>query len=352
MRRRSGGKAVTAPTPPAPAQEPLPVQMYGMLNAHFLVQALHVAAMLRIADLLADGPRAVEELARASSSHAPSLYRLLRLLASAGVFAEAEPGRFELTPLAATLRTDTSDSVRDWALFIAAPPIWAAWGNLLHSIRTGESAFEHTCGMPLFTYMADHRELAGAYNHWMGKQSELQNGAVLASYDFSAHHRVVDVGGGHGATLAAILHAYPQVTGVLFDRSDVVTTVTLAEAITERCEIVAGDMLKAVPGGGDAYLLKRVLMDWSDELAITALINCRDAMVEDGTILVIEPVVPDGNEPSVSKFLDLTMLALQHGGHMRTEAEHRALFGAAGLELTRVIPTSSPLRLIAGARHA
>jgi hypothetical protein len=321
-----------------------------MLNAHFLAQALHVAAMLRIADLLADGPKSVEELAQASSAHPPSLYRLLRMLAGAGVFAEDEPGRFMLTPLAATLRTDTPDSVRDWALFIAAPPVWAAWGVLLHSIRTGESAFEHAFGMPLFKYMSDHSELARSYNKWMAKQSELQNAAVLASYDFSVHRRIVDVGGGQGATLVSILHTHPHVTGVLFDLPQVVSNALVPETLTERCEIVAGDMLQSVPAGGNAYVLKRVLMDWGDELAARILANCRDAMQRDGKILVIELVVPEGNEPSVSKFLDLTMLALQHGGRVRTEAEHRTLFAAAGLELTRVIPTSSPLRLLEGAR--
>jgi hypothetical protein len=272
------------------------------------------------------------------------------MLAGAGVFAEEEAGRFRLTPLASTLRTNTYDSVRDWALFITAPPVWAAWGNLLHSVQTGESAFEHTFGMPLFRYMNDHPELGMAYNNWMAKQSELQNGAVLASYDFGARHLIVDVGGGQGATLMAILQANPQVTGVLFDLPQVVSTVTLPETIAQRCEIVAGDMLKALPAGGDVYLLKRVLMDWTDELATDALTRCRDAMVEDGKVLVIEPVVPHGNEPSVGKFLDVTMLVMQHG-RVRTESEHRALFEAAGLELTRTIPTGSPLRLIEGTRR-
>jgi hypothetical protein len=198
--------------------------------------------------------------------------------------------------------------------------------------------------------MHDHPELGMAYNNWMAKQSELQNGAVLASYDFGARHRVVDVGGGQGATLIAILQANPQVSGVLFDLPQVVSKVTLPKTIAQRCEIVAGDMLKSLPDGGDVYLLKRVLMDWSDEVATDALTRCRDAMVEDGKVLVIEPVVPQGNEPSVGKFLDLTMLVMQHG-RVRTESEHRALFAAAGLELTRTIPTSSPLRLIEGARR-
>ena len=271
------------------------------------------------------------------------------MLAGAGVFAEEASGRFGLTPLASTLQTNTPDSVRDWALFIAAPPVWAAWGNLLHSVQTGESAFEHTFGMRLFSYMTDHPELGAAYNNWMAKQSELQNGAVLASYDFSVHHKVVDVGGGQGATLASIVQAYPQVTGVLFDLPQVVNKATFPETIEQRCEIVPGDMLQSVPAGGDAYLLKRVLMDWSDELATKALMNCRAAVVEHGKVLVIEPILPEGNEPSVSKFLDMTMLVMQGGGRVRTEGEHRALFEAAGLELTRIIPTSSPLRLIEGA---
>jgi O-methyltransferase len=331
--------------------ETLPVQMYGMLNAHFLVQALHAAATLRIADLLADGPKSVEELARASSSHAPSLYRLLRMLAGAGVFAEDESSRFMLTPLAATLRTDTPDSVRDWALFIAAPPVWAAWGTLLHSIRTGQSAFEHAFGMPLFKYMSDHSDLALSYNKWMAKQSERQNAAVLASYDFSIHRKIVDVGGGQGVTLVSILQTHPQATGVLFDLPQVVKSSLVPETLAERCQIVAGDMLQSVPAGGDAYVLKRVLLDWGDELATKVLINCCDAMQQDGKILVIEPVVPEGNDPSVSKFLDLIMLALQHGGRVRTEVEHRTLFEAAGLELTHVLTTPSPLCLLVGARR-
>jgi len=273
------------------------------------------------------------------------------MLAGAGVFAEEAPGRFGLTPLASTLRTNTPDSVRDWALFIAAPPVWAAWGNLLHSVQTGESAFEHTFGMRLFSYMTDHPELGAAYNNWMARQSELPNGAVLASYDFSIHRKVVDVGGGQGATLAAILEANPHLTGVLFDLPQVVNKATLPSSTAQRGEIVAGDMLESMPADGDAYLLKRVLMDWSDELATRALTNCRDAMVEHGKVLVIEPIMPEGNEPSVSKFLDMTMLVMQGGGRIRTQDEHRALFEAAGLELTRVIPTSSPLRLIEGARR-
>jgi hypothetical protein len=325
--------------------------MYEMLNVHMFVQALHVAATLRITDLLADEPRTVDELAHASSSHPASLHRLLRMLAGAGVFAEEAPGRFALTPLASTLRTNTPDSVRDWALFIAAPPVWAAWGNLLHSVQTGESAFEHTFGMRLFSYMTDHPELGAAYNNWMARQSELQNGAILASYDFSVHRKVVDVGGGQGATLAAILEANPHLTGVLFDLPQVVNKATLPSSVAQRGEIVAGDMLESMPADGDAYLLKRVLMDWPDELATRALTNCRDAMVEHGKVLVIEPIMPEGNEPSVSKFLDMTMLVMQGGGRIRTQDEHRALFEAAGLELTRVIPTSSPLRVIEGGRH-
>jgi hypothetical protein len=162
---------------------------------------------------------------------------------------------------------------------------------------------------------------------------------------------VVDVGGGQGATLAAILEANPHLTGVLFDLPQVVNKATLPSSIAQRGEIVAGDMLESVPADGDAYLLKRVLMDWRDELATRALTNCRDAMVEHGKVLVIEPIMPEGNEPSVSKFLDMTMLVMQGGGRIRTQDEHRALFEAAGLELTRVIPTSSPLRVIEGARR-
>jgi hypothetical protein len=341
---------MTAQTIPVQAQQTLPAQMYDMLNAHMLVQALHVAATLRIADYLDDGPRTAQELAQLSSSDPASLYRLLRMLAGAGVFAEESSGQFTLTSLGCTLRADTPDSVRDWALFIASPPVWAAWSDLLHSVRTGESAFEHTFGMRLFGYMANHPELGGAYNNWMAKQSALQIGAVLASYDFSAQHKVVDVGGGQGATLAAILEANPEVEGVLFDLPQVVANVKLPESVAQRSEVVGGDMLESLPAGGDVYILKRVLMDWSDEIAARALRNCRDTMTESGKVLVIEPIVAEGNEPSVSKSLDMTMLVMQGGGRVRTEDEHRALFEAAGLRLTRIIPTPSPLRLVEGER--
>jgi hypothetical protein len=273
------------------------------------------------------------------------------MLAGAGVFAEESSGRFTLTPLGSTLRADTPDSVRDWALFIAAPPVWAAWGNLLHSVRTGESAFEHTFGMRLFSYMTGHPELGAAYNNWMAKQSALQNGAVLASYDFPAQRKVVDVGGGQGATLAAILEANPQVKGVLFDLPQVVSNVRLPATVAQRSEVIGGDMLESLPAGGDVYILKRVLMDWSDRIAARALRNCRDAMTESGKVLVIEPIVAEGNEPSVSKFLDMTMLVMQGGGRVRTEDEHRALFEVAGLQLTGIIPTPSPLVLVEGARR-
>ncbi len=342
---------MTAQPTPAQASQPLPLHMYDMLNAHMQVQALHVAATLRIADLLANGPRTIDELAAASSSHAPSLYRLLRMLAGAGVFDEDAAGRFTLTPLGSTLRSDTPDSVRDWALFIAAPPVWAAWSNLLHSVQTGQSAFEHTFGTRLFSYMTDHPELGAAYNNWMARQSDLQNGAILASYDFSAHRQVVDVGGGQGATLTAILQANPRVIGVLFDLPQVVNTVTLPDNVASRSEIVAGDMLESLPPGGDVYILKRVLMDWSDELAARALRNCREVMAESGRVLVIEPIVAEGNEPGVSTFLDMTMLVMQGGGRVRTHAEHRAVFESAGLVLTRIIPTASPLRVVEGTRR-
>jgi hypothetical protein len=324
--------------------------MYDMLNAHMLVQALHVVATLGIADLLEDGSRTVEELARASSSDPPSLYRLLRMLAGAGVFAEESPGRFTSTPLGSTLRSDTPDTVRDWALFIAGSPVWAAWSNLLHSVQTGESAFEHTFGTRLFSYMTDHPDLGAAYNNWMARQSAQQNEAVLASYDFSGHRKVVDVGGGQGVTLAAILEANPNVAGVLFDLPHVISKVAITKNVAQRTEVVGGDMLESVPAGGDLYIFKRVLMDWSDQIAGRVLRNCRDAMTESGKVLVIEPIVPEGNEPSVSKVLDVMMLVMQGGGRVRTQEEHRALFEAAGLELTRIIATRSPLHLLEGTR--
>lgn len=345
------GELATMTSEPGRPGETVP-RMLQMLNAFLMVQALYVAAALRIADRLADAPRSVDDLAGATGAHRASLYRLLRMLAGAEVFREEADGRFALTPLGATLRSEGPDSVRDWALYIGAPETWEVWGRLHDSVMTGAPAFPRRHGMALWDYMAKHPELGAPFDRWMSRQSDQHNAAILGSYDFSPLRTVADIGGGRGSTLAAILRANPSLRGILLDLPQVVAHPAPLEAagIAERCEIVGADMLEGVPGGADAYLIKRVLMDWGDEQAASILRNCAQAMAEGGRVLVVEMILPPGNEPSPGKAFDLLMLLVHAGARIRTEAEFRDLFAVAGLRLARVIPTASPNSILEGMR--
>jgi hypothetical protein len=339
---------VASDSAPRAQVAPLVLQM---LNGFLMAQALHVAAALRIPDLLAKGPRHVDDLAEQTATHGPSLLRLLRVLAAAGVVREQEEG-FALDALGDVLRSDVQGSVRDWALFVGEPEMWAVWGGLRESIRTGEPAFPRVHGMPMWDYLAERPTLGEPFHNWMLRQSEQHNAAFVASYDFSPFRVVADIGGGRGSTLAAILRACPSLRGILLDLPSVVANVApLQQAGVEpRCEVTGGDMLKAVPPGADVYLVKRVLMDWGDEQAGTILRNCADALPDNGRVLVIEMVLPPGNEPHPGRLFDLVMLMNHRGGRIRTESEFRSLFAAAGLKVSRVIPTPSPNSIIEGVR--
>lgn len=321
-----------------------PSRMLQMLNTFLTVQGLHVIAALGIADHLADGSRSIDDLADATGAHRESLYRLLRMLTGAEVFREEPDGRFALTALGETLRSDGPGSVRDWALYVGAPDPWEAWGRLRETIMTGEPGFVLAHGMPTYEYLARHPELGAPFDRWMTRQSEQHNAAIVAVYDFSPYKIVADLGGGQGSTLAAILGANPTLRGILFDQPQVVAQATpLEEAgVKDRCKVVGGDMLQGVPGGADVYLIKRVLMIWGDEPSIRVLQHCAETLPKDGKVLVVEMMMPPGNDPSPAKSIDLLMLLANRGGRVRTEAEFHDLFAASGLRLARVIPTPSP----------
>jgi hypothetical protein len=268
------------------------------------------------------------------------------------VFREEADGRFAITPLGATLRGDSPNSVREWALFVGAPEMWAVWAGLRDSVMSGEASFPAVHGAPMWQYMAERPHLSEAFNGWMTRQSTQHNSALVAAYDFSPFHRVVDVGGGQGSTLAAVLSANPSLRGVLFDLPHVVAQTTPLDVagVRGRCEVTGGDMLRAVPAGADAYLIKRVLMDWGDSASTTILRHCADGMAENGRVLVVEMLMPTGNEPSPAKAFDMLMLLNQPGGRIRTEAEFRKLFTQSGLRLSKVIETASPNRILEGVR--
>jgi len=318
-----------------------------MMTGYWVSQALYVAAKLGVADLLADGPRPVEELAAATQTYTSSLRRVLRALASVRVFTEARPGIFALTPLAALLRTGTPDSMRALAIMYAEEQ-YRAWGDILHSVQTGETAFERQFGTSYFTYLAQHPEADRVFNEAMTGWTTQLVGAVVDAYDFSPFKTVVDVGGSYGTLLATILRSHPAARGILFDQPHVVAAAgeQLAGAgVAERCTTVGGDFFVEVPAGGDAYVLAQILHDWDDERSVAILQQCRRVMPAHGKLLVIELVLPPGEEPFFGKWLDLHMLVLL-GARERTATEYEALFRAAGFVLARVVPTAAGASIV------
>lgn len=331
--------------------------MLQMISNFWVSQMLFVAAKLGLADQLKDQPKTVAELAQATGTHAPSLYRVLRGLASVGIFAEdrqAKDGqrRFASTPLAETLRRDAPGSMRAFAMAELGQEHFVAWGNLLHSVKTGEIAFDNHFGQPVWEYYAGHPEDAEVFNDAMTGMTELVNGAVTSAYDFSGFGKIVDIGGGHGALLAAILKANPAARGVLFDLPHVAEGAAArlaAEGVSNRCDITSGDFFKAVTPGGDAYVMKFIIHDWDDEKSVAIMKNIHRAMAEGGKLILIEQIVPEDSSPSFAKFIDINMLVMT-GGRERTEKEFAELFTAAGFRLTRVVPTKSPFSVIEAVR--
>jgi len=323
-----------------------------MLAAPLVTQALRVVAELGVADLLANGARSVGELAAETGAHAPSLYRFMRALASCGVFAETEGRVFELTPMAELLRTGVEGSMRDLAIFMGADWHWQVWGDAPYSARTGRVAWEHVHGKEVFPYFAENEGAARVFDNAMTSLSKMVSKAVVEAYDFSSVRKLADIAGGHGSLLAAILRANPHLKGLLFDVPQVIAGAQAfveAEGVGQAVELASGDFFESVPAGADAYLMKHIIHDWDDARALSILRNCHRAMPEDGKLLLVEMVVPTGNEPHFAKIQDLEMM-LSPGGLERTRDEYRELFAAAGFELTRIIPTASPMSVIEGVK--
>jgi hypothetical protein len=307
-----------------------------------IVAALFGAATLSIADHLASGPKTQDQLAAATGTHVRSLYRVLRALASLGVFAEREDGRFENTLASERLRSDVPGSLRDYVVFNGQPWQMAAYGEFLHSIRTGEPVVEKVLGKPIWDFFASDAEQGRIFNAAMTSLVGETAVAVRDAYDFSAMRTLVDVGGGHGMLLGTILAANPRLRGVLFDQPHVVAGARSTFerlGVADRASIVGGDFFKEVPVA-DAYILSHIIHDWDDERSIAILRSIRRAAEPDARVVVVESLIPVGNVPSAGKLLDLIMLAFP-GGIERTEAEYRELFASAGLRLARIVPTRS-----------
>lgn len=325
-----------------------------IIGSNWRSQAAYVAASLRLPDLLAEGPRTGLALAEATGCHAPALRRLLRALTVLELCREREDGAFELTPMGGLLRSDVPGSVRSWALFVGGPH-WPIWGHLLHSVTTGESARKHLKGTQDFEHLAHDPELAALFNQAMVELTRLVAQEVARTYVFSGMGRIIDVGGGYGELLAAVLLAAPRARGVLFDMAharEAGERHLAARGLAERCEVVTGSFFEAIPGPADACLLKSILHDWEDNACRTILEKCRGALAQGGKVLIVERIMPERLEPtpaheSIARS-DLNML-VGPGGRERTEAEYQALLGAAGLRLERVLPAGSGFFIIEAA---
>jgi O-methyltransferase domain/Dimerisation domain len=312
-----------------------------LVNSYQLSQAIHVAAVLGIADLLADGPRTSDDLAQATGSDPRALYRLLRALAAFGLFHEDDGRRFSLTDLGDALRSDAPESVAGWAAFVGRRNIRDAWSSLEESIRTGENAFRLAHGTSVWEYRAQNPEESEIFDRAMASSSQLVIRSLIDAYDFGRFGTIVDVGGGNGTLLRALLAEYPQLKGVLFDQDHVVEGVDLGE----RGSVVAGSFFESVPEGGDAYLLKWIIHDWKDEESVAILRNVRR---NGGALLLVERVVEPPNDGPETKLGDLNML-VGPGGQERTLDEFRSLFEAAGYELAGDTATASGMHVIEGA---
>jgi O-methyltransferase domain/Dimerisation domain len=331
-----------------PAAIPAHVQLMQMASGCWISQLVSTAANLSIADHLASGAKSASEIAEAVRSDPRALHRFMRALANFGILTRAGEQKFALTPLGEALKSGAPGAARSTVLMTAGPLVWKCFEQLQYSVETGQTAMEKVFGLPLFDYLAQHAELASQFSEAMVGIHSAEPAAVAASYDFSALEVIVDVGGATGNMMAHIVTRYPQCRGVLFDRPHVVTDAPAflrAKGIENRVRIERGDFFKSVPAGGDAYILSHIIHDWDEEQCLTILSNCRKAMKPGAKLLIVEFVLPEGDEPHIGKLLDMTMLVVT-GGEERTANEYRTLLARAGLTVTRVVSTGSDVSIV------
>lgn len=322
-------------------------QMNQLIRGYWVTQAIYVVAELGVADLLAEGPMDPAVLAAATGTDSDRLYRVLRALASMGIFFEEKDGRFRLTPLADTLRSERGGQ-RAYAQ-LHGKDLYQSWGKLLDAVRSGKTAFVEAFGMPIFDYLSQHPDRGAIFDRAMTGHHGVETEPMLDAYDFSAFPEIVDVGGGNGSVIIGVLTRHPGLKGVLFDLPAVADRARAAIAragLQNRCRVEGGSFLHAMPRGADLYLMRHVLHDWRDEDAATILRHCRAAMGLGGKIAVVEIVVPEGNDPSFAKWMDLMMIT--YGGRERTEQQYRRLFADAGFDLIRILPTRAGVCVIEG----
>ncbi|MGQ0633492.1 MAG: methyltransferase [Planctomycetaceae bacterium] len=323
----------------------------GLLTGYWNSQMIYVAAKLDLAGLLHQGAKTSEELAAATQTQPRAMYRLLRALASQGIFAEVQPQRFSNTPASLALLDGAPGSQRAMAI-MTGEEHYLSWSELLYCVQTGKTGFEKLYNMPPFNYLAQHPEQAANFDAAMTSVHGRETPAMLAAYDFAGIHVLADVGGGNGSLLIATLQKHPQLQGILYDLPHVVERSRAnfaAAGLAARCRCLPGSFFEHVPPGADAYLMRHIIHDWDDAEAVAILKNCRQAMAGNpqARLLVLEAVIPPGNDPMFSKLLDLNMLVIP-GGLERTEAEYRQLFKAAGFRLNRIVATATEVSVIEG----
>jgi len=340
------------PTTAAPPYDPVQ-HLFQIATGYVPASALYAVVHAGIADQLGAGPKTAADLAKASGSNEDVLYRLMRLLASLGIFAEVAPRVFGLTPASELLQKAHPRSLHDLMVFISDPFHFRVYADLDASLETGRPAGEKTVGMPVFEYFAKNKEYSDIFNRAMTNLSAAVVPAALEAYDFSAIDTLVDVAGGHGELLMSILRAHPGMRGILMDLPHVVEGAkarVAAAGLGDRLHALGGDFFKAVPAGGDAYVMKHIIHDWDDERAGVILKNIHAAMgAKRGKVILLEGVIAPGSAPSIGKVMDIEMLALP-GGRERTEREFRALFSGAGFDLASITPTKSPVSVIEARR--
>ncbi len=334
------------PTSSAPPQ----AQVMDLLTRKFASQALTQVAELGVADLLKDGPRTAAQLAAAAHVQEDALYRVMRALAGVGFFTE-HPGRvFGNNANSEVLRTDVPGSMRAMARWLGEETSWwKAWGHLGHSLRSGGSAAEVAFGGTAFEFFGRDPRVNEIFQAAMTDFSVMTARAVVEAYDFSGINRIVDVGGGHGTLLSAVLSALPEATGVLYDLPEVIegADATLkASGQFRRVEKVAGSFFDGVPDNADAYIMKHIIHDWDDARCLQLLENCRKGLNPGGRVLIVEQVITDRPESVLGKLFDLEMLVMTPGGRERTEGEFQKLLQSAGFEMQRIVPTKSPVCVV------
>jgi hypothetical protein len=338
------GKEERRPSVETPRQE-----LFRMIFGYKSTQALYVAAKLGIADHLVDGSMSADQLAKKVGANPKALLRLMRHLAALGIFKQDESKKFGLTGLGELLRDDNPESMRYNAIY-SGEENYKATGELLHTVRTGETAFNHLYGKGHFDWLTDHPHESSTFNKAMAQSlRRLRN--PVESYDFTGKHLIVDVGGGRGDLITSIMQANPSLKGVLFDLpqgSREAQSLLKTKGVADRCEIRTGSFFDSVPAGGDVYILSRILHDWPDDKVATILANCRKAIKEDGTLLIRDNVLTDRDE--FGSQLDMTMMIMT-GGQERTESEWKNLLQSAGFLLNRVYKKEGQLDLIEAKPH-